>query len=615
MIQLNNMKIGSRLALAFGTMTIMMIVGTVLALYGVESMKKARVDGLAEAAMMDDVRHVRIELGDVYFNLWSVLIHEEGDERKEHLQEVKHHRELLSEHLSEVRSRAAGVPEAKPMLEQLEAALNDCWLVSEKAMQLVSQGKAAEGQHLLSGEGDVPRGRVDKSFDDFLAWQNRRIQAANQAANQQASLVWSLLIGGLVVGLVLATFFAIYITRGITRPLSIGIQLLDEVSRGRLGNEVPAELLDRKDEVGDLSRSLRAMNHNLQELIRDVTGGTETLANAAGELSTVADRMTHDARQTSSKANTASGAAEEMSANAVSVAAGMEQATTSLTTMAGSTEEMTSTIGEIASKSEKARIITHEATQQAEKVSMLMQNLSQAAEAIGKVTETITSISDQTKLLALNATIEAARAGAAGKGFAVVAHEIKELARQTAEATEDIKAKVAGIQGSTTNTLTDLGEISRVIAEISEIVNTIAAAIEEQSSVTRDIARNVGEAVAGVRDANQRVAQMSGGAQSVAHDMSEVKQAAGNMASGSEQTLTSSAELSKLADDLRQMVSRFEIQSGSGNGESRARGAQASRGTARNGGQPADGRKRGIEPARTARSRELHEEVGTGGYR
>jgi methyl-accepting chemotaxis protein len=374
-------------------------------------------------------------------------------------------------------------------------------------------------------------------------------------------------IGLTALALALAIALVVIISRSLTGPMQQLMEMLDlsfgkaaEASGGwDLTRDVPPELIARKDEVGDLSRSMQSMTENLRRLVGDIQGGTRLLASAATELSSVSDQMSGNARQTSGKAAAAAHSAEDMSSNAVSVAAGMEQATTSLATMASSTEEMTSTIGEIASKSEKARVITHEATQQAEKVSMLMQNLSQAAEAIGKVTETITSISDQTKLLALNATIEAARAGAAGKGFAVVAHEIKELARQTAEATEDIKAKVAGIQGSTTNTLTDLGEISRVIAEISEIVNTIAAAIEEQSSVTRDIARNVGEAVAGVRDANQRVAQMSGGAQSVAQDMATVKQAAGEMASGSEQTLTSASELSKLAEDLRGMVSRFRV--------------------------------------------------------
>jgi methyl-accepting chemotaxis protein len=188
--------------------------------------------------------------------------------------------------------------------------------------------------------------------------------------------------------------------------------------------------------------------------------------------------------------------------------------------------------------------------------------LNQAAQAIGKVTETITTISDQTKLLALNATIEAARAGAAGKGFAVVAHEIKELARQTADATEDIKAKINGIQASTGATLDDLGRISRVIEQVSQIVNTIASAIEQQSSVTKDIARNVGEAATGVKGANEQVSQISNVALSVSKDIATVNQAAADISSGSGQVSTSAAQLSSLADELKALVGQFQIAAG-----------------------------------------------------
>ncbi len=343
-------------------------------------------------------------------------------------------------------------------------------------------------------------------------------------------------------------------------PLKRAMAHLHFVAEGDLSHEVPAGLSGRADEVGELSRALQAMTQNLRGMIQGLSGSMTTLGSSSSELSEVSNRMVSGARQTSAKANTVASSAEEMSSNSASVAAAMEQATTSLTTVAASTEEMTSTIGEIATRSEKARVITAEASQQASKVAGLMRELSRAAEAIGKVTETITGISDQTKLLALNATIEAARAGAAGKGFAVVAHEIKELARQTAEATEDIKSRVGGIQTSTHTTLADIERITQVTGEVSEIVNTIAAAIEEQSSVTKDIARHVGEAAAGVKDANERVAQAAVGSRSVASDIAAVNEAAGSMASGSEQTLTSAAELSKLAEDLRQMVARFRVQ-------------------------------------------------------
>jgi methyl-accepting chemotaxis protein len=385
------------------------------------------------------------------------------------------------------------------------------------------------------------------------------------AVNRQvASFITNGLTWTLPLVLVAVGLFVYLIHVLIRRPIGTLTARTRAIAKGDLTQDVPQTLLARRDELGELAQAMQTMAKNLRHLLRDVTGGIHLLASSASGLSTTSDQMAAGARATSAKANNVAVAAEEMSANSVSVAAGMEQATTNLNTVASSTEEMTSTIGEIASNSEKARSITAEANQQAQRVTGMVKELSQAAQSIGKVTETITAISDQTKLLALNATIEAARAGAAGKGFAVVAHEIKELARQTAEATDDIRAKVGGIQASTTGTLDDLQQITKVIQQVSEIVNTIASAIEEQSAVTKDIARNVAEAATGVGDANQRVAQISTVSQSVAKDIATVNQAAGDMASGNEQVLTSAAELSKLAAELRQMVGRFKVERGQG---------------------------------------------------
>ena len=136
-----------------------------------------------------------------------------------------------------------------------------------------------------------------------------------------------------------------------------------------------------------------------------------------------------------------------------------------------------------------------------------MQQLGQAAQQISKVTETITDISSQTNLLALNATIEAARAGSSGKGFAVVANEVKELARQTSAATEDIKRTIAGVQGFTGTAIADIDKIAGVISEVGQIVSSIAASVEEQTAVTRDVASNIAQASAGVKSVNDRVAQ------------------------------------------------------------------------------------------------------------
>ena len=187
-----------------------------------------------------------------------------------------------------------------------------------------------------------------------------------------------------------------------------------------------------------------------------------------------------------------------------------------------------------------------------------MQQLGKAAKEIGKVTQTITDISSQTNLLALNATIEAARAGAAGKGFTVVANEIKELARQTAAATEDIKLKIAGVQDSADHVIGDIHKVADVIKDVGDIVASIAASIEEQASVTREVAENIAQASLGVRDANERVAQTASVSASIARDMAGINSSMGIIGEGGERVRTSTDELGSLAEQLESTVGKFK---------------------------------------------------------
>jgi methyl-accepting chemotaxis protein len=188
-----------------------------------------------------------------------------------------------------------------------------------------------------------------------------------------------------------------------------------------------------------------------------------------------------------------------------------------------------------------------------------MEQLGQSAQAIGKVTETITEISSQTNLLALNATIEAARAGAAGKGFAVVATEIKELAKQTAAATEDIKSKISSVQGSAGSAIADIQKITAIIGEVGHLVSSIATAIEEQAVVTKDVAGNVAQASTGVQSANEQVAQTATVSRSMAREISIVASTTGDIRLGGEQVQASAAALSQLGEELRMMVAQFKV--------------------------------------------------------
>lgn len=359
---------------------------------------------------------------------------------------------------------------------------------------------------------------------------------------------------GIVVGLSIVV--AVLLRRLLARPLTAVVHAFESLKKGNLTVRISSH---SRDEIGDLARHFNGFAMNLQEKIQHIAGGADRLADSADTLTTVSHQMAEGATQASECSIGVAASVSQMSSNSKSVAAGMERVTSRLSEIATATEEMSASIGEIAGTSENARGITRNATRQAGRVSEMVQKLSHSAQDIGKVTETISQISDQTSLLALNATIEAARAGAAGKGFAVVAHEIKELARQTAEATEDIRAKVSGIQDSTSGTLGDLEQIRAVINEITEIVNTVASAIEEQSAVTRDIARHVNDAATEVQSANHQVSEVSKASQSVSRDLSLVIDATTDMVKGTSQTRGNALDLSALAGLLRQTVSQFHV--------------------------------------------------------
>ena len=363
------------------------------------------------------------------------------------------------------------------------------------------------------------------------------------------------LAAALIMGACMITA-AVFVTRSITRPLKVGVEFAKEMADGDLTQTIEVK---QKDEIGILAEALNQMAGNIRSMFRNISGGVQTLASSATELSAVSNQTASGVKRVSEKASTLAAAAEEASANTTSVVASMEEASTNLGSVASATEEMSATVAEIASHSEKARSISEQATMQTQAISNMMQQLGQAAKEIGKVTETITDISSQTNLLALNATIEAARAGAAGKGFAVVANEIKELARQTAAATEDIKSKIAGVQSSTGGAIADIEKITGVIKDVGSIVSTIAAAIEEQATATKDVAGNIARASSGVKGANERVAQTATVSKSIAQDVAGVNVAVGEIRQGGEQVQGSAVELSKLAEELKLQVGQFKI--------------------------------------------------------
>ena len=358
------------------------------------------------------------------------------------------------------------------------------------------------------------------------------------------------------ISVVLLLVVAFVVARSLTKPIQACVSAMDSLAQGDLTAQVS---LNRNDELGTLGKAINTCSSTLRQLVGSLTQSSNDLQRSARTLTDTAHTQAAAAEETTVQANTVAAAGEELSVNSKSMSVSATQITQSTGTVAAAMEEMSSSIQEVARNCSQESEIARKANTQARETRVLMGKLDESARQIGKVVELINRIAEQTNLLALNATIEAASAGEAGRGFAVVANEVKELARQSAAATEDIRKQVELIQDNTGASIKSLEEVGKIIEQVSQISSSIAAAVEEQSATTSEIVGTIHGVSTATGTLSKNVQQTADGAGEVARNIAGVSTAAADGAKGAARVSTSATELTALSTTLSQLVAKFKI--------------------------------------------------------
>ena len=535
----NNLKIGKKLALGFGIVELLMITLGVFSIIQLSRVNASTVDiatnWLPSVKVLGEIHSIT---ADIRRHELNHVLRTDKQQEAEEVAAIAKASDLLASAEKRYEPEITS-PEEKKLYDDFLAGWDKKVQNQNQVLELSAGNRKAEATQLTMSTGKELFTEVEKKLQEDVDLNDKgAAESAKQAAAAYSSArywVIGILIGSMGLGVVMAASLARSISSSATRMLA----MIQQVAAKNLAID-DMEIASR-DEIGQAGVALNEMKNGLHTVIQSIAETATHVASASEELSSTSQQISANSEETSTQAGVVASSAQQVNQNLQSVSTGAD--------------EMTTTIQSIASNAHEAATVASNAVQTAQSANATVGKLGRSSAEIGEVIKVITSIAQQTNLLALNATIEAARAGEAGKGFAVVANEVKELAKQTAKATEDISRRINAIQTDTKGAVDAIASISGVINQINGISGTIATAVEEQSATTNEMTRNVTDAAKGSGEITLNIAGVAEAGRGTSNSAHESQKAAN--------------ELAEMAVQLRSLVDQFKIDGTSGSGSAK----------------------------------------------